>query len=98
MQIEGVVEAVDEIGLRAEVGGEVECAELNFSEALFAHGAQETFDARLAEEIDGLLGIANEKESLRTTVPGARELLDEIVLCGGSVLHLVDEKMLEARA
>ncbi len=61
---EGVVEAGDERGLRAEVGGEAQRREAQLAEALLAHGAQEALHARLAEEIDGLLRVADEEERL----------------------------------
>ena len=63
-----------------------------------AHGAEEAFDAGLAEEVDGLLGVADEEEGLGVAVPGAGEQLDEFVLGGGGVLHLVDEQVAERGA
>ena len=79
--------------MRAEVGGEVQGAERDVAEALLGHGAEEAFDAGLAEEVDGLLGIADEEEGLAVAVPGAGEQLDEFVLARGGVLHLVDEEL-----
>ncbi len=59
---------------------------------------EEAFDAGLAEEVDGLAGVADEEDGLRVAVPGGGEALDEVVLGGGGVLHLVDEEVLEAGA
>jgi hypothetical protein len=68
------------------------------AETFGAGGADEALDARLAEEIDGLAWIADEEDGLGVAVPGFGEQLDEVVLAGGGVLHLVDEQMLEACA
>ena len=63
-----------------------------------AHGVEEALDAGLAEEVDGLLGVADEEDGLGVAVPALGEELDELVLAGGGVLHLVDEEVLEAHA
>ena len=93
-----LVEASNEIVLRAEVGGELKPREGHVAEKAGAGGVHEALDARLAEEVDGLAGIADEEDSLGVAVPGFGEHFDEIVLAGGGVLHLVDQQMLEARA
>ena len=95
---EVLVEAGNEVGLRAEVRGESEASERQCAEKSGAGGAHKTLDARLAEEIDRLTRIADEEDGLRVAVPGFGEPLDEVVLSGGGVLHFVDEKMLKARA
>ncbi len=96
---EGVVEVFDEGALGAEVGGEMERREregvVAGAELAGAHGVDEALDAGLAEEIDGLLGVADEEDGLGGAVPAMREELDELVLGGGRVLHLVDEEMLQ---
>jgi hypothetical protein len=96
--VEGLVEIFDERLLRAEVGGEAQWGEGDVTEARFVKGAQKTFDTRLSEEIDGLLGVADEEEGLRVAIPGLSEELDEVVLSGGGVLHLVNEQMAEPPA
>ncbi len=96
---EVVIEGLDEGGLGAEVGGEMEGGEGEGvgcgGEAAGVHGVDEALDAGLAEEVDGLLGVADEEDGLAVAVPALGEELEELVLRGGGVLHLVDEKMLE---
>ena len=62
------------------------------------HCADEMLDPGLAEEIDGLAWIADQEDGLGMAVPGCGEKLEEVVLAGGGVLHLVDQQVLEARA
>ena len=95
---EGLVELLDERGLGAEVGGEVERGEGELAEAAGAEGIEEAGDLRLAEEVDGLLGVADEEDGLAMTVPRVGEEANEFVLGGGGVLHLVDEEVIEAGA
>jgi hypothetical protein len=92
------VELNDEIALGAEVCGETERGEGNVAKASGGYGMDKALDARLAEEIDGLVRVPNEEDGLRVAVPGLGEEFEEFVLAGGSVLHLVDQEMLEARA
>ena len=62
-EAEVAVERLDEVALGTEVGGEVEDAEGDGvgagAERVGMHGVDETFDAGLAEEVDGLLGVAD---------------------------------------
>src|SRR5208283_54895 len=95
---EVMVELIDESALGAEVCGEAQAGERQVAEPLGAHGADEALDARLAEEIDGLAGVADQKDGLPVAVPVGREQFDELVLAGGGVLHLVDQEVLQARS
>jgi hypothetical protein len=93
-----MVELIDKGALGAEVSGEAEERERQVAEALGMHGADESLDARLSEEVDGLTGVADQEDGLPVAVPTGGEELDEFVLCGGGVLHLVDQEVLEACA
>ena len=97
-EVEVVVELIDESALRAEVCGEPEASEPQVAESLGVHGADEALDARLAEEIDGLAGIADQKDGLRVAIPIFCEEFNQLILGGGGVLHLVDQQVLQARA
>ena len=50
---------VDEVLLGAEVGGEAEGCEGKVAEACGVEGGEEAFDACVAEEVDGLAGVAD---------------------------------------
>src|ERR1019366_6819054 len=97
-ECEVLVEAGDEVVLRAEVRGELEASEGQCPEKSGAGGAHKALDPGLAEEIDGLAWIADKEDGLRVAVPGFGEHLNEVVLSGGGVLHFVDKEMLKARA
>ena len=58
--------------LGAEVGGEAKRGERQVAEALGLQRADEAFHAGLAEEVDGLLRVADEKDGLRVAVPALR--------------------------
>ena len=90
---EVAVKVIDENGLGAEVRAKVEDAEMDVADAFLAHGAKETLDAGLAEEVDRLFRIADEEKGLTVAVPASGKHFDEFVLAGGGVLHLVDEKV-----
>src|SRR5580698_5952111 len=71
--------AADAIAGRAEAVGEGVGEELNF---------------RLAKHVDGLHGIANQKDgAVFAEVPGGEQRSDESVLAARGVLELVDEEM-----
>ena len=97
-EIEVAVELFDESELRAEVCGEAKARERQVADAPGAHGPDEALDARLAEEVDGLAGVAHQKNGLPVAVPVGGEQFDQLVLAGGSVLHLIDQEVLQARA
>ena len=93
-----MVEVIDQSALRAEVSREAEAREGKVAEALGVHGADDSLDACLAEEIDGLARVADQEDGLSVAVPALGKEFDEFVLGGGGVLHLVDEEVLEACA
>ena len=97
-QGEVLVEVIDQSALRAEVSREAEAREGQVAEALGVHGADESLDACLAEEVDGLAWVADQEDGLPVAVPTLGKEFDEFVLGGGGVLHLVDEEVLEACA
>jgi len=97
-EIEVAVELFDESALGAEVCGEAQAREGQVAEPLGVRGADEALDPRLAEEVDGLAGVAHQKDGLPVAVPVGGEELDQLVLARGGVLHLIDQEVLQARA
>src|SRR5581483_11836737 len=67
-----VVERLNQRGLRAEVGGELERFQRYIPQPPFCHGPKKSFYACLAKKVDRLLRIPNEEDRLRVAVPRAR--------------------------
>ena len=81
-EAEVAVELIDQGALGAEVCGEAEACEGQVAEALGVHGLDEAFDAGLAEEVDGLAGVADQEDGLSIAVPVSGEEFKELVLGG----------------
>ena len=85
--------------MRTEVDGKLHRltanAGANRADAMIAYVGEE-LDLRLAEQIDGLHGIANEEAgAMLAGIPGGKERGDQFVLAARSVLELIDEEMAE---
>ena len=93
-----MIEVIDQSALRAEVSRETKARDGQVAETLSVHGADESLDACLAEEVDGLAWVADQEDGLPVAVPALGQEFDELVLGGGGVLHLVDEEVLQSRA
>ena len=81
----------NQTSLRSKVCGQVEWSDGESSQETGTHGFDETLHAGLAKEIDGLFGIADEKDRLALVSPAVSEAFDELVLLRARVLHFVNE-------
>src|SRR5665213_440204 len=77
-----VIELIDESPLRTEVGGEGERRDRKLAEETGFKRLYKPLDTRLTEEVDGLIRVADEEYSLRVTVPGRGEMLQQFILTG----------------
>ena len=93
-----VVEGLHQAALRAEVGGQVQGAQRHVAQPAQPHGTDEALHPRLAEEVDGLLGVADQEDGLAVTVEVRGQQLDQLILGRRGVLHLVDKQVLQAHA
>jgi hypothetical protein len=98
---EDLVEAADEGADGAEVGGEGDGIEEEWVgagdlKAGFADAGKE-LGVGVAEEVDGLHGVADDEATAAFAVrPGGDEAAEEFVLAAAGVLELVDEDVVDA--
>lgn len=94
---EHLIDGFGEAGVGTEVDGQLDGKALDAAEAALAH-LREELDLGLAKHIDGLHGVADEKDGalfigIGGVAPGGKKLGDELVLTAGGVLEFVDEEM-----
>src|SRR5438067_10072598 len=100
---EGSVVPVDEVRLRAEVGGQRNALELDprlrggAAEAALVPGLEEERDVRLAESVDGLHRVADEEQRAAVArFPPGGQSFQELELRIRGVLELVYQYVADA--